>query len=271
MIRIFMFFTLFLFAAMSAAEKECALHALLICDSHAPKLSHAYCADLERMKRNLDGIAIQSDLKLNLKILTGKQVDASHVEHWITKLPKGSNDVVLVYYVGRQCSQRSRGAWPAIKASSRKTAFSADCIAKRIEKRHPRLTLVFFDCYERLLNIKRSDYHIDDAGIPTNEDYTNIKPLFTKAKGTFMACSDPKGRKGFGVVQGNILGGVFTISLIDSIADNLYLPKWSTGYLDLKTNYMDILRTKRKPLIKRHVIEPWYPLRPKMNVPGSTN
>lgn len=263
MSRVFVLVTVFMFSVLSAAQKERVLHALLICDTLAPTISYAYQADLDRMKRNLEAIAVGTGLQLKLKMLTDKQVGVGQVKTWITKLPNSSKDVVLVYYVGREGTQRTKGPWPAIKTAIKKGALSADLVAKRVEKRHPRLTLVFFDCYEHLQRITKRHYYVNNTSVPSRGDCRTIKPLFTKAKGTFIACSGPKGRKGIGLIQDKIAGGVFTISLIDSIVNNKIDPKWSRGCITLEDNFQYILGTKRKLLIKRHVVDPHYELQPK--------
>jgi hypothetical protein len=111
------------------------------------------------------------------------------------------------------------------------------------------------------VKVSKNRYAINEQKIPTNEDYTNIRPLFTIAKGSFMACSGRKDEKGVGVIQGRTIGGVFTTALIESIAYNVSEPSWSTGSLDLKSFYDGFFRTirsKRKPLIQHRVIEPHY-------------
>jgi hypothetical protein len=258
MSRFFIFLALSVCAALTAAENEPKLHALLICDTYPSKLDYAYRTDLERMTQNVRGIAFQSDLPLHLNILTGNKVSSKSIKRWISKLPKSTNDTVLVYYVGRQARHaKSKEKWPSIMPVSGKRSMSSMEVATRIQKCDPQLTLVFFDCYDRKLEIPKQAFPSDI--IPVNEDYTNIKPLFTVARGLFMACSGPKDSKNVCITQcGKMIGGAFTTALMESIALNISSPSWGKGRISLDSYYDDIYKPRRKPLILSRVIDPRY-------------
>ena len=260
MSRFFIFLALSVCTALAAAENEPKLHALLICDTHPSKLDYAYRVDLERMTQNVRGIAFQSDLPLHLNILTGNKVSSKSIKRWISKLPKSTNDTVLVYYVGRQARHaKSKEKWPSIMPVSGKRSMSSMEVATRIQKCDPQLTLVFFDCYDRKLEIPRHKWALPSYLIPVNEDYANIKPLFTIARGLFMACSGPNYSKNVCIVQGGkMVGGAFTTAIMESIALNISEPSWADGRISLNSFYDDIYKSRRKPLILSRVRDPRY-------------
>ncbi len=238
---------------ISATDMRSNLHALLICDTLAHKLKDAYLCDLQRMKENVEGIAAQSQLNLDLNIFTDIQVTSKNIEKWISTLHLEAKDVVLVYYVGRQDRHaKSKGPWPVLKAAQHE-GFSASALAKKLKKHKPLLTLIFFDCYDRLVWPCKCSMSFEK--IPTDVDHSDIGLLFTKAKGVFMACSCPKGKESIGQKGRKLIGGVFTSALITSIALNHTHPSWSKWYHVLKGYYFGRCGSIGKPLIYRHVKE----------------
>ena len=135
------------------------LRALIISDKAPRSMKNSYLHDAYRMKQMLQAIARYTKCPLQLQMCAGKKSSFRTLKKWLRSLPLSSKDIVFVYYAGKGCPQVGNNLWPSIKFPDRHGCFGRTYtegeIASQISAKHPRLTLVFFDCYDQLIKIRR--------------------------------------------------------------------------------------------------------------------
>ena len=236
------------------------LRAFIICDSSPHSMKSAYRRDAYRMKRMLKAIAQYTKRNLRLQMCVGKTCSPRIMRRWIQSLPSSSQDIVFVYYSGQGCPNGGTGQWPSIKFPGFHACldgtYREDKIAAQLHAKHPRLMLVFFDCYNQLIPLQRT--HFAFPVHPERDVRTSgIKRLFLKSKGSVIACSALHGQPSFGVITNRSSGGLFTAEFLHLFQGcQLISDNWDMFCFKIRELRSDGERPAQRPYFEVNVSSP---------------
>jgi hypothetical protein len=233
------------------------LRALIISDKAPRSMKNSYLHDAYRMKQMLQAIARYTKCPLQLQMCAGKKSSFRTLKKWLRSLPLSSKDIVFVYYAGKGCPQVGNNLWPSIKFPDRHGCFGRTYtegeIASQISAKHPRLTLVFFDCYDQLIKIRRPSRSF------SNRPRRSACPpatmgLFLESQGSVVACSALQGQPSFGIGTNMTSGGLFSAKLIHIFQNFRFgLTDWNSVCADLKDLHFDGGQTSQRPYCEVNV------------------
>lgn len=221
----YIFVTLLLISQSLFGAEVKTLHALIIGDPsclpnlESPELQAAHKNDVARMQDCMQNVAFQADMNLKMTVLTDERVTSRNVNQWINSLPKNSQDTVFVYYSGRETPVVAKKShYPAVTtynaAKNSPSCILEEAIFKRVRAKKPRLTLVFFDCYEKMFQGK------EFRAIPFTQkrELNGLKVLFAKSAGYILQAITKAGVHGYGIrFSDGQSGGLFTHSLCEML------------------------------------------------------
>lgn len=221
------------------AKEHCrTIYALIACDTITKEIRPASLADIDRMTTSLKNIASQTGLKLKLTLLSGNRLSCKSILEWVDILPQSSSDIVLFYYSGHGLRfEKCHGPWPSILLNNGKDecqAVDGESIEKVIQKKDPRLGIVFFDCCNNVVSMKSP--LAESLIIPKSPALPGLKALFLDSEGMITACAAAKGEVALSIVRSNPTGGIFTSGL-------LYILRKYGTYAQIDWNHISHLST----------------------------
>ena len=118
------------------------LHALLVIDTRSG-LGESVVIDGERMGHLLQR-GIPRD-KLDMTVLTGKDVTAARILNYYRNLKADANDAVLFYYAGHGAIDPAKGHFLALQELDTKPLLRSD-LRKAMQDKNPGLQVLLTDC-----------------------------------------------------------------------------------------------------------------------------
>lgn len=225
------------------AESKVHFYALLLSSSQESALHQPYMNDLQSMKKHVQKISSQIGSVLHIKILQGAEATYCNIEKWLHALPRNSEKITFLYYVGTGIwSQKS--SWPGMDLSD--GVVLQKYITKKILRRHPRLVLSFFDCYDKLHAYSHKMNMIEKRDHWKNK-FKHVKRLFLKTKGVVMGASALSNDLSYGVLyQGKPVGGIFSSLLFDTFKNGNRSWRWQFGVMNRR---MALLREPKQKFL----------------------
>lgn len=238
------------------------LRVLLICDTHGAKLKECYKADLLKMQHAMQEVAQHAGLRYAETVMHHDAITERSVHQWIRTLSDVSNDTVLIYYVGEKappdaCKERNipsrltKGC--DVQTKNKKERIQFYEIHKLLKKKNPRLALVLFDCYDRIVKTPKTKHTINTNNVKngTTERYTL---LFRKTRGIATVCSCFKYKHGYGIYNGNHAGGLLTDLFIEHLKSEKF-PRgsWEDLCFKIKESTYMVSRRKQRPFYYHNV------------------
>jgi hypothetical protein len=240
-------------------EKITRLKAFVVYDAAKSDLQNHYKLDGRRMKKNLHGVASQTNLTLDIQVVPSNQITRQKLYSWIKTLtPK---DVAIFYYAGKPFYSSLNDLWPSLDLSKGHmlSILSQKVLTNDIKQRHPHLSLVLFDCYNKVISIKKKSY----SAAPTvpvckKKIHHGFARLFVKSSGIVSACSMQRGENGFTLYQDRPVGGIFTQAIQDYLQYNCNKGSFFWDFLldSVNDRCTYLSKQQQHPLLYRNVRDP---------------
>ncbi|MBS0654871.1 MAG: caspase family protein [Verrucomicrobia bacterium] len=209
------------------------MHILLAGDNRA-ELKKSVKADMLRMRTSAKTIAKIIGMKSKVKLVFAKKLTPDTILRLISSAKVRRNDIFLFYFTGHGNRAQSDSEWPAMYFSKPKIHLDLEQVISRINKKHPRLSLIICDsCNRSSSNARSFQDELDSTEIP--QDYTrdSLKKLFGY-KGTIIACAARPGEKAWSCKHGALFTGIFLTQIVEEISR----PSPSWGHLLSMTKKM---------------------------------
>jgi hypothetical protein len=191
------------------------MHALVLFDSEQSELQRSHKEDAAIMQKTFKGVARSIKASLRLKIVESQKFSIHKLRAWFKKV-RASRDIAILYYSGAEGNDpQYTGSWPLVSLSD-EGSVSAAVLAQLVQKKHPKLSFVFVDCYSKRFDIEPK-LRID-LGKPVNKKNAPsfLSTHFCKTKGHLLACSHAARAVGYGLRKGELQRGSFTQAILCS-------------------------------------------------------
>jgi len=219
-----LFITISLFTVAGQAAE---FHVLLVGDTHDPSLGRSCQSDLITMKKEVQEIAKNTKLHLNLTILKGSSTTSKRVFEAINKWSINSKDVVFLYFSQHGYRTASMTTpWPNLFFGPSNDGVNFDYLNQFILNQKPRFFLSLADvCNNVLPDDKAPPVMIMKAKPDTDKKSKkiisdNYKRLFVKARGSIIISGAIPATVSYSYT---VQGSICTLSLLDSLRDALRL------------------------------------------------
>jgi hypothetical protein len=220
--------TLFITISLFAADGQSAeFYVLLVGDTQDLTLGRSCQSDLVNMKKEVQQIAKNTKLHLNLTILKGANTTSKRVFEVINKWSIHSKDVIFLYFSQHGYRTGSMTTpWPNLFFGPSHDGVNFEYLNQFILNQKPRFLLSVADVCNNVLPegkappvmMMKGKTDIDKKSRKIIAD--NYKQLFTKTKGSIIISGAIPGTVSYSY---NIQGSICTLSLLDSLRESLKL------------------------------------------------
>jgi len=203
------------------------ISACLMCDTSNPKTRVSHLQDIYRMKRLLEALAKSQNAPLRLHLIKGKNLNSRNIQKWARKTSRYFKSLLFIYYSGDEGpKQPTPNEWPLLHIVNKKKPNNSKGLSVKgffqlLQKQSHQqsLTLCFFDCYDKVIPI---DKGLHSFASPSYS-FPSQKPrlfnyLFTLPQRTLVAVSKSQKSPAYGIKEGSLQGGLFSLLLADQIA-----------------------------------------------------
>lgn len=184
------------------------IKAFIVYDGTECLLERCYRKDGYRMEKILKEMAALTKLRSHIQIEKSSHLSRAKLLSWAHKL--STKDIAVFYYAGNPfyntCDQ-----WPSLHLSDSQPPISQEQLTKCMKHKKPRLGVVLFDCYNRIIPCKRLFW----SKAPPHKERlkTRLSLLFLKSSGVLSACSSRSTERGFAICHSGVMGGIFTLGI----------------------------------------------------------
>lgn len=215
------------FSSCYAEPKGEKIEALLLIDSQS-NLNCSVRQDEKVMLKTLQKIAKKAKMSLKTTVYKNKEATYENIQKWIFSLQKTTHDVVLFYFSGHGCQEKTTLIpWPKLFFSSKYALFSMKAVINAIEATTTRLSIIVADCCNGPLANKSIGISLQAKG-QTNLSTTALpqgaEKLFKMARGHIRATAASPGQSAYSFT----CGSVFTLALSQALSDAMATinPSW---------------------------------------------
>ncbi|MBX7057686.1 MAG: caspase family protein [Leptospirales bacterium] len=212
-----------LIAVAPAALSAQTLHAVIAVDSADSSIGESVQKDLESMTALAREISANTGMRLNLKQISGRQLNEGSLMGAVRALRPAQNDMIFFYYSGhgfrRQTTQTN---WPVL-AIPNSGGIEYSRILSELSAKNARFTLALADA---------CNSYIDRSVSPTmnfrafsEPSANNYRQLFLQSRGRVFATSSKPGQYSYAYDD----GGAFTLEFMKALRSELngqQAPSW---------------------------------------------
>ncbi len=197
------------------------IHMVIFADTHDESIGKTCKMDLTKMKKQAKKYAHYSEMELKTYYNSGSSFTKQRLHSILNSMNVQKNDAVFFYYTGHGYrAENTQSPFPilSLKNSGSSHGVSVSWLRNRIKTMNPRLSIVFIDACNTLMNIT----HEEDVamGIKSKDQY---KRLFREARGEVVMAGSKKGTKGSSYegysLCNMVYGGFFTYSYIEQFEE----------------------------------------------------
>jgi len=206
----------------SCLEASVRLHSLIVGDTQSSDIREGTWRDCQSIQQSLKDIAHHLQIPHDETTLLEKKYTTDNIRKWISRIRE--DDIVFFYYSGHGFRPKKKSdPWPVLSCRRmvrKKSDFIfAKEICSAIKKKHPRLSLIFFDCCNDALKIK-SPFNTSTY-IPFTPPFPGLQTLFLNTKGMVTACAASPGQPALTCVAGGTIGSLFSISFLKALREEI--------------------------------------------------
>lgn len=205
-------FCIQLFFIVFLLPLSCSTMHVIIAGDNRGLLKESVKVDMERIRSSAKIIAPIIGATCKYKVISGEKISSKAILGAIRRTKVKSNDIFLFYFSGHGTRPLNKSRWPAIYFSKPKAHLDLARVIAKIKKKHPRLSLILCDACNRSASViksLRNEPEYSPNLSPRDIMCLKLKNLFTKHKGTIIACGARPGETAWSCKNGGLFTGMF--------------------------------------------------------------
>jgi len=196
------------------------LRVLIVADIVSRDIREGTSRDYRRIQESVKNIAEALHVPLSQSTLVEKNYTPDKIKNWIRAIRK--EDIVLFYYSGHGFRPKKKSIpWPSLACKTvvrKKSHFiSGKEIISSVKKRHPRFSLILFDCCNDPLHAKSPTEITSQFLIPDGIPLPGLATLFLHTRGSVAISAASPGQPALALIGGKTIGSLFSMSFIRSL------------------------------------------------------
>lgn len=222
LVRSFALITMAVWLVSSSLEAA-VLHAIIVCDTTADNIGSSVEADLRKIHLEVSRIAANTDLTLNEKKFSSREVN-ENVLNYIESQTFSSDDVVFFFFSGHgyRTDSKQGNIWPYLFFTPIGKGVDFSTISQSLAQKQPHLMIAIADCCNNVIpeffappTLKKK--HLALA-LTNNLLVQNYRELFLNHSGSIIISSSKPGELSWGTRS----GGIFTLAFFESMDKEIH-------------------------------------------------
>ena len=203
------------------------LHAILVVDTNAGDLTKALRADLNNMNTLIDTITTHTGLGLNKLVYSGGNATTANVQHAISTLAAGPDDVIIFYHSGHGGrTSKTASQWPNMyfKGDPGLIGMNLYDVFALLTSKGSRLVLVMSDTCNSSIEVSQQAFSSQGAYLSGSE--AGYQKLFLESRAAIIASSSVPGELSYAYPEGSVFTKQFLRALSRELSRSN--PNWSS-------------------------------------------